>query len=146
MKQQNALHGLELCTAQRAAAGTIGNRGNGSSCLSPGLGSRVCCCLEGRPSSVLTLPMWKQVQRGQTTCSRPHSKRLTEQTHIQDNPSIPSSVSNTDEAWQEFVSPFTEIETEAQREGVMFWSLWTPKPVLSPTLPQPLYPPEYKSP
>ena len=32
------------------------------------------------------------------------------------------------------IIPFTDGETEAQREDVTFWGLWTPKPVLSPTV------------
>lgn len=49
-------------------------------------------------SLILTLQMWKQVQRGQRTCSGPHSKRPTESgpNLYPEQPHIPS----TDEAWQ----------------------------------------------
>lgn len=83
---------------------------------------------------VLPLLMWKQVQRGQMTCPRPHSKRLTKTKSIlRKTPSSPTIVSNVDEAWQELTSLLQVGETESQRWDVMFWGLWTPKPVFSLT-------------
>lgn len=144
------MHGTELCGGQEAAAATTnGDRNGNFGLLAWALGQALCVLhlLGGRPSVIFTLQVRKQVQRGQMTCSRPHSKRLRdlEQIYTQNNPYVPYCFLQCGWGVAGGMIPL-RWGTEAQRGDVMCWGVQTPKPVLSPTPPQSLYHPECKSP